>query len=288
MKKTKLNELLNKAASILKQQGADTPRLDAEVLLAYCLGTNRAGLYARSHTEPGDDALGKYLSLVERRGNGEPVAYLTGVKEFMGLDFLVTPAVLIPRPETELLVETALEVVKQKNIARPVLADVGTGSGAIAVSLAAALPGAVVFAVDISPEALEVARRNAEKHGVADRVVFARGDLLNPLPGTAAGGVDVLAANLPYIPSGEMGGLMPGVARFEPWTALDGGEDGLSFYRRLVPMAEKFLRPGGTLLMETAPGQAELLARWPGEYWTTQILKDYAGRARLVAAVLSH
>jgi release factor glutamine methyltransferase len=282
---TQLNEVLNKAALILKQRGTETPRLDAEVLLAHCLGTGRAGIYARSHLEPETAILDKYLSLVERRGGGEPVAYLTGIKEFMGLEFNVTPAVLIPRPETELLVETALGIIKKAGAARPLLVDVGTGSGAIAVSIAAAFTGSRVMAVEISPEALEVARDNAAKHGVADRVEFFCGDLLAPLPEHVAGKVDALAANLPYIPTGHMGGLMPDVAEFEPGLALDGGEDGLRYYRRLIPMAEIALRPGGALLMETFPGQAEVLARLPGECWKTEILRDLAGRERLVVAL---
>ncbi len=296
---TRLSELLNKTASILKQKGSSSPRLDAEVLLAHCLGTDRAGLYARSHIEPDAATLEKYLSLVVRRGHGEPVAYLTGVREFMGLDFNVTPAVLIPRPETELLVETALGIIENTirgrfpvshistGIPQPVIVDVGTGSGAIAVSLASRLPGAKIYAVDISPEALAVARINAERHGVTDRMDLFCGDLLVPLPGKLTGGVDLITANLPYIPSGDMDGLMPDVARFEPHTALDGGEDGLQFYRRLIPLAENFVRPGGALLMETAPDQADILARLPGDSWETDILRDLAGRERLVVAVLT-
>ncbi|KJS17163.1 MAG: hypothetical protein VR69_06695 [Peptococcaceae bacterium BRH_c4b] len=315
---TQLSELLNKATSILKLKAISTPRLDAEVLLAHCLGMDRAGLYARSHMEPEAATLEKYLSLVERRGHGEPVAYLTGVREFMGLEFNVTPAVLIPRPETELLVETALGIIENATrgrfpvshiptgISQPVIVDVGTGSGAIAVSLASRLPGAKIYAVDISPEALAVARINAERHGVTDRMDLFCGDLLAPLPGKLTGGVDLIAANLPYIPSGDMDGLMPDVARFEPHTALDGGEDGLQFYRRLIPLAENFLRPGGALLMEIAPGQAVKLANMvrqgdgslcrtclkcdtepsPCRTWQTEIYYDFAGRERLVVALL--
>lgn len=316
---------------MLKEKGMDSSRLDAEVLLAHCLGMERVGLYVNSYRDLDPDAGQWYFSLVERRGRGEPVAYITGVKEFMGLDFTVTPDVLIPRPETELLVEAALAAVaaggrfsvshfsgsrgelfpfhtsftncrKEPSPCR--IVDVGTGSGAIAVSLAGRLPGAIIYALDISPEALSVARVNAQRHGVADRIVFLCGDLLGPLPGEIRGAVDLIAANLPYVPSGEIPGLMPDVGLYEPHTALDGGHDGLDFYRRLIPMAESFLRPGGTLLMEIAPGQGERLTQTvlPGDGSAcgnggkgsgepqpcrtrqTGILFDLAGRERLVAA----
>ncbi|GBF35654.1 hypothetical protein DCCM_4783 [Desulfocucumis palustris] len=316
---------------MLKEKGMDSPRLDAEVLLAHCLGMERVGLYVNSYKDLNPEAGQRYFSLVERRGRGEPVAYITGVKEFMGLDFTVTPDVLIPRPETELLVEAALAAIATRgrfsvshfsgsrgelfpsrtsfaNCDREPspcrIVDVGTGSGAIAVSLAGRLPGAKVYALDISLEALSVARVNAQRHGVADRIVFLCGDLLGPLPGEIRGAVDLIAANLPYVPSGEIPGLMPDVGLYEPHTALDGGHDGLDFYRRLIPMAESFLRPGGTLLMEIAPGQGEKLTQTvlPGDGsacgnggkgpWelspcrTRQagILLDLAGRERLVAA----
>ncbi len=327
MKITQLNEILNKAALMLKQEGIDSPRLDAEVLLSHCLGVERVALYVNSHRDLDACSIQRYFSLVERRGRGEPVAYITGVKEFMGLDFTVTPDVLIPRPETELLVEAALSDIKgrfsvshlHKRDREPSpcrIVDVGTGSGAIAVSLASYLPGAKIYAVDISPEALAVARINAERHDVTDRIVLLCGDLLTPLPGEIIGGVDLIAANLPYVPSGEMPGLMPDVGLYEPHKALDGGFDGLDFYLRLIPMAESFLRPGGALLMEIAPGQAEKLSqtlRQRGQVgqgdgslsylrqarhresfpcrryrtWQTEILHDLAGRERLVVARVS-
>lgn len=280
--------VLSEAANFLKQSGIESPRLDAEVLLAHCLGVDRVGLYVNSHSEIEAGVRQAYWELVRRRGKGEPVAYLTGAKEFMGLEFLVTPAVLIPRPETELLVERAMSILKvspgEGVEKKQAVVDTGTGSGAIAVSIARNLPEVEVFAVDVSGAALEVARLNARRHGVAGRITFLRGDLLLPLPEYLSGKIDLITANLPYIPCGEIEGLMPDVGLFEPRLALDGGEDGLEPYRRLIPMAEKILAPGGSLLMEIGPGQGQKLASMLEQQWRCEIVFDLAGRERLVAA----
>ena len=220
-----LGEAVNRASRQLKEKGAASPRLDAEVLLAHVLGRDRVYLYRESGLQLDTAAADRYTKLLERRAAGEPVAYLTGHKEFMGLDFLVGPRVLIPRPETELMVEYALGVLKGWT-GLPVAVDVGTGSGAVAVSLSRLVPGCAVYATDVSADALTMARENANRHGV--RVNFGHGDLLEPLrgilaPGTAA----VVAANLPYIPEGDIPGLPREVRDFEPHDALDGGPDGL-------------------------------------------------------------
>lgn len=278
-----MGEALNRASRLLKQKGVPSPRLDAEVLLAHVLDRDRVYLYREPERPLEPDAVSRYNHLIERRVAGEPVAYLTGHKEFMGFDFLVGSRVLVPRPETELLVEHALDLLRQRT-GPPVVVDVGTGSGAVAVSLAKLAPGCAVYATDISADALAVARENAGRQGA--RVYFARGDLLDPLreiliPGTAA----VIAANLPYIPAGDMPGLPREVRDFEPREALDGGPDGLDLYRRLVPQALALLARGGHLLMEIAPGQARgILKLTAAPHWETTVFNDLAGRPRLAAA----
>jgi len=278
-----LGEVLNRASQLLKQKGALSPRLDAEVLLAHVLDRDRVYLYRESLRLLDPAAADRYNQLIERRSAGEPVAYLTGHKEFMGLDFLVGPHVLIPRPETELLVEHALDLLKRWT-GPPVAVDVGTGSGAVAVSLARLAPGCVVYATDVSAEALAVARENAGRQGVP--VHFGHGDLLDPLrevlmPGTAA----VIAANLPYIPASDIPGLPREVRDFEPREALDGGPDGLDLYRRLVPQALALLARGGHLLMEISPGQArDVLRLMDDSLWETDVFNDLAGLPRLAVA----
>ncbi len=281
-----LGELLAGGVRFLREESdTSTPRLDAEVILAHVLGVDRVYLYRESDHKPSPAVCRQYRALLERRAAGEPVAYITGHKEFMGLDFIVGPPVLIPRPETELMVETALqEVSGLKN--RPVIVDVGTGSGAVAVSLARLAPHCDVYATDISAGALALARENAARHGVGVR--FYRGDLLEPLRGVLERKpVRVITANLPYIPDGEMDNLPREVRDYEPREALAGGCDGLEHYRRLVSGAARFLAPEGLLLMEISPeqaGPAALLV--PGPRWETGVLPDLAGRPRLVAARL--
>jgi len=283
-----ITQWLNKATAYLAGRCPGAGRIDAEALLGHCTGRDRAELY-RDGLEELPAGLGEeFWRLVERRAGGEPLAYITGRREFMGLEFLVSPAVLIPRQETELLVEKALEILSRGGRndpgPGPVLADVGTGSGAVAVSLAVLCPKARVYATDISAQALAVAGQNAHRQGVADRVRFLPGDLLGPLldlPGLKA---DLVAANLPYVPSGEIPGLMPDVRDFEPGLALDGGPDGLDLYRRLIPQAREILRPGGSLLMEIGPGQGEPLTKALGPGWEAQIIPDLAGRERVVLA----
>ncbi|KAF1086005.1 Release factor glutamine methyltransferase [Sporotomaculum syntrophicum] len=277
-----VRERLLQAAKYLRDKGAFSPRLDAEVLLAHVLGRDRVYLYREASLVLNADSERIYQALLERRACGEPVAYLTGHKEFMGLDFAVGPHVLIPRPETELLVEKALAILATWPGQR-LAVDVGTGSGAIAVSLANMAPaGTVVHAIDISPQALEIARANALRHGI--EVVFHRGDLLAPLQGVLApGSVTVITANLPYIPSNAMAGLPRDVRNYEPALALDGGSDGLDVYRRLIPQAETWLSPGGQLLMEISPEQAEqALALLSPPHWLAGAYQDLSGRPRLI------
>lgn len=280
---------LARARAFLHQKGIEAAPLEAEVLLAHVTGTDRVGLYREANRPLSLEEEEKFQELLQRRAAGEPVAYLTGCREFMGLTFRVTRDVLIPRPETELLVEVALELLTGGAVPgeeRLFLADVGTGSGAIAVSLARYLGKSTIYATDISPAALAVAAENARRHGVAGRIIFLAGDLLSPLQKVLPpGSLSLVAANLPYIPSDEIKKLMPDVARHEPHLALDGGRDGLELYRRLVPQARELLAPGGYLLMEIDPSQAPLMSRLlPEGAWRYRVRRDLAGRQRLVVA----
>jgi release factor glutamine methyltransferase len=269
---------------------SDSPRLDAEVLLRHVLGVTRAALYASPEHPLSAAQAAAYRALLRRRAAGEPVAYLTGHREFMGLDFAVDARVLVPRPETETLVERVLALLAAPPRgwpAAPLVADVGTGSGAIAVSVAALAPTARVVATDTSAGALAVARDNAARllarytDRTAARVWLVRCHLLTAVRGP----IHVVAANLPYIPTGAMGLLPVTVRDFEPRTALDGGGDGLDAYRVLLEQLPSRLAAGGRLLMECDPEQAPLLAALaaralPGA--TVTAVNDLRGAARVV------
>lgn len=258
--------------------------LDAALLLAHVLDLPRAALLAHPETPLSAGQRARFAALVTRRAAGEPVAYLTGRHAFYDRDFLVTPDVLIPRPETEHLIEAALNWARERadRGAGLRVVDVGTGSGAIAVTLAAHLPDASLHAIDCSPAALEVARRNADRAGVAGRIAFHQGDLLRPLL-EAGERMDLIAANLPYIPSADLDTL--DVARYEPRLALDGGPDGLDAIRRLLEQATDALAASGLALLEIGAGQgarAAALAEnaFPGA--AIAVLADYAGHDRLL------
>jgi release factor glutamine methyltransferase len=278
-----LREALAFGRERLKASDSETPELDADVLLRHVLGVDRATLLTHPEraVQPGEVA--RYKSLVERRVRGEPVAYLTGEREFMGLEFAVDKRVLVPRPDTETLVTRALELTPGDSEGITVV-DVGTGSGAIAVSVAFNRPRASVYATDTSPAALEVARKNAHRLLPAGaRVQFVHGALLEGAPSA----LDVICANLPYIPTGRMTSLPVTVRDYEPSAALDGGPDGLDVYRALLPQARDRLKPGGTLLMECDPEQVARLcaltaAAMPGA--RLEVLRDLAGLDRVVQA----
>jgi len=263
---------------------ADAEPIDAALLLMHVLGADRAALIAHPERELTGEQVEAYRALIEQRAAGKPVPYLTGRRAFYNLDFVVTPAVLIPRPETEHLIEATLEWAQQWAEGRRGLCivDVGTGSGAIAVTLAANLPDARVWAVDVSAAALDVARLNAERYGVIERITFVQGDLLQPLI-VAGAQADAIAANLPYIARDELGTLA--VARYEPRLALDGGADGLDLIRRLLEQAPRVLAHPGLLLMEIGAGQGARVcalaeATFPGA--RVRLLHDYAGHDRVV------
>ena len=258
--------------------GADTPRLDAEVLLSYLLGQKRIFLYVHFDQPLTAEELARYREMVKRRAAGEPVAYICGEKEFMGLAFKVTPAVLVPQPDTETLVEAAIERLKGKENAR--IADVCTGSGAIALALVHYMSESSVATTDISAEALAIAKENAEALGLSERVEFFVGDLLAPISGKT---FDAIVSNPPYIPSADIDGL-PREVRAEPKLALDGGADGLDFYRRLVGESAALLNDGGFLAVECGDTQAGAIVEIAatGGFGKTEIVHDLADKERVV------
>lgn len=279
-----VQEAVSGAVQTLRNEGVESPRLDAELLLAHVLGVNRAAVLAWPNRVLTPKELTHYRNLVARRAAREPLAYVVGHREFFDLDFAVDPRVLIPRPETELLVEHALLVVRQMRLpddAPLQIADVGAGSGAIAVTLAVHLPGAIVYALEGSTGALAVTEENAHWHGVADRVHCLLGDLLEPLPGP----VNLITANLPYVTTGEWEGLPPEIRDYEPRAALDGGADGLSLIRRLLATAGLHLRPGGALVVEIGANQGDAVTALARQHFPrsdVRLHQDYAGLDRLV------
>lgn len=281
-----IGRLLSWTADYLASHGSESPRLEAEVLLAHARGCKRIELYTSFEDPAADDLRAKFRELVKRRAEGTPVAYLVGHREFYSLDFLVTPDVLIPRPETEFVVLTLLDVAKQLPADKPIeIADVGTGSGIIAVTAAKHLQRAQVTAIDVSPAALAVARDNASRHGVSERVEFIESDLFASVPADKR--FDIIASNPPYITTAEMAGLARDVRQFEPELALAGGESGTAIIERLVPQAAERLRPGGTLLMEISPmlqQRVEKLIDDDGCFERRPIVKDMAGLPRVVTA----
>ncbi len=311
-------EALRRAAAFLRRAGFRTPRLDAEVLLGHVTGFSREALLAHPERTLTSEQASAFGDLVARRLDRCPVAYLVGHKEFMSLDFLVEPGVLIPRPETELLVEVAVglgrrradEEAGRRGAAppeadgRPILADVGTGSGAVAVTLARLLPGATIYATDVSKAALDVARRNAARlaggAGVrAASIEFRRGDLLDALAGESPRpSLDGVVANLPYVPDDDWQRLERNVRDFEPPESLRGGPDGLDLIRRLAAQLPAYLARGGFVCLEVGPGQAAAVSAivlatglFGGEGPATRprllVHRDLAGIERVVSATNS-
>jgi release factor glutamine methyltransferase len=240
----------------------------------------------------GKDELARFASLLLRRRRREPLAYVLGSREFWSLDLRISPDVLIPRPETEILVEAAVQASRELRPpagSPPVVVDLCTGSGAVAIAMAREIPDAWILATDISPEALRVARANAAAHGVGDRITFLCGDLWQPIRREREelmGRLDMVVANPPYIPSDHLATLMPEV-RWEPRKALDGGRDGLRALRRIIAGAPQPVRPGGFLLLEVGAHQAAEVSRLiqvSGEFEEARLLKDLAGRDRVVVA----
>ena len=253
------------------------PRRDAELLLAHLLRCDQAALLTHPERILFPAEADQFESFIRRRLACEPVQYITGVQEFFGLLFEVSPGVLIPRPETEHLVEAVLERFGRE--ASPRIVDVGTGSGAIAVALAHALPQSLVTAVDLSPAALAVARRNAERHGVSQRVTFLESDLLKAIDSRD---IDAVVSNPPYIAEGEV--LEPQVSLYEPHSALYAGPTGLEVYEHLIPQAGNVLRPQGWLMMEIGSGQSPTLLRLLSDWIGVSFVDDLQGIPRVVLA----
>jgi release factor glutamine methyltransferase len=250
-----ISETLKQASEQLRAASVPNDVLDAQTLLAEALGKDRTYLIVNFNQQLSDDLLAQYQTLIARRVSGEPLQYITGHQEFFGLEFEVTPEVLIPRPETEILVEETIRLVHQIKIAEPVIVDVGTGSGCIAVTLARELSTARVNACDISSAALNVARRNAAKHKLEERMQFIQSDLLSAFPETKF--ADFILSNPPYVAASELPGLQREVRDWEPHLALSDFADGLSFYRRLLEEAPARLKSGGYLICEMGYTQSE-------------------------------
>jgi len=311
-KNLSIAKLLAQAIESLTNHGVPTARLDAEVLLAYVLGLSRASVYARLQDVISEADVQRFHQLLHRRQQREPLQYITGVQEFWSLEFHVTPYVLIPRPETELVVETALHLLGEKQKAKmknppsdsglwtldprpltpgswllaPKILDVGTGSGCIAIALAKEIPSAEIWATDLSSAALAVAQDNARRHGVTERLHFLHGDLFTPLRDQQFS-FDLIVSNPPYIIHDDLVDLQPEVRDWEPQRALDGGPDGLNFYRRLLTESPNYLRTSGWLILEIGHGQATAIlqiAQQQSQLTASSCLLDYEGHERVVAA----
>lgn len=286
----RLRDALLQGVARLAAAGSDSPRLDAEVLLAHCLTMTREQLIVASALPITPVAARHFETLLARRLEREPVAYITGKQEFWSRDFAVTPDVLIPRPDTERLVEVALLCAAQFPASTPLrIADLCTGSGAVAVSLAGELPTAQIYATDISPAALTIACGNAETHQVAQRMQFFTGDLFDALMPRPEVTFDLIVSNPPYVRRGEIVSLAPEVSRWEPRVALDGGVDGLEFYRRIAAVAPDYLAERGALVVEIGADMAravEAICADTGRYREIELFQDYAGRDRVIVARL--
>lgn len=278
-----IGRLLTWTAEFLGKKGAESPRLDAEVLLAHVLKWERVQLYTHYEDEVSETARSAYRELVRRRSEGAPVAYLVGRKEFFSLPLVVSPAVLIPRPDTETVVVEFLALMKGREA--PHAVDVGTGSGCIPLACVQHHKSVRMEAIDLSAEALAIARANAEKLGLADRIRFHQGDLLGPVGDV--GPFDAILSNPPYIPTAEIANLEHGVRDYEPRQALDGGDDGLRVVSRLIEQAVPLLKPGGHLILEIGTAQEEpvraLIARHP-EMELAPTIRDAANHPRVVRA----
>jgi len=280
---TTIAEILREASFALEAAGSPTPRLDAEVLLSYCLKADRLRFFTHPELVLDSEATEDYAKKIGRRKKGEPVSYIVGVKEFWSLPFQVGPSVLIPRPETEVLVEEALAVMTEACEAGWRILEIGTGSGAVAVALASERTDIHVTATDLSGDALAVAKNNAERNGVEGRVLFLQGDLFEPVKGR----YDMIVSNPPYISCRDFELLPPGIRDYEPSGALLAGPEGIEFHRELIFKGASFLRRGGRLLMEMGEEQGQKIRKCfetQGDYEEIGIRSDYGGAERVIKA----
>jgi len=279
-----MKQLLQQATKYLEDNHIETAKTDAEILLCDLVGIERISLYLNDKIYVSEDKLNQYWKLLERRALHEPVAYILGKKEFMNWEFIVTPDVLIPREETEILVEEIINIGKERP--SPVIVDIGTGSGVIAISLALSL-NARVYAIDISISALGVAKINASKLGVEDKITFLNGNLLTPLKRVNRNKeVDFIVSNPPYVSTAQFRSLPLDVG-FEPQIALDGGAEGLNFYDKIINGSLDYLKEGGYLALEVGYNQAEIIndkILQTKRFDEIKIIKDYQGIKRAILA----
>ena len=278
---SKVSALLSRLEKRFADAGVDSPELDAQLILAVVLGCDRAHLHAYPEKAVPHEAIMKAEALARRRAGREPMAYILGEREFWSMPFLVSPDALIPRPESELLVERAVALLGKKGESR--ILDAGCGSGAVGLAVASELPQAQVTLLDLCPKALGVARRNAEKFGLSGRTRLVASDLFQALDEGET--FDLIASNPPYVATDELDGLMPEVSSFEPRLALDGGADGMDLIRRIIGEAPACLVRGGYLLIEMDPRQmaeAEAVSEEQGSYHSARRYKDLAGRERVL------
>ena len=276
-----INSFLNWSQSQLAEAGVNSPRLDSEIILAHTLNLSRTDLWTQDKRVLSESEKKIAKKNVERRLNREPVSLIVGHKEFWSLDFVVDGNVLTPRPETELVIETALNCISSRN-AR--ILDLGTGSGALAVTMAKEVPECKVSAIDIDPNALSIAKENAVRHGVADRIEFVCADLIKS---TWSGCFSIILSNPPYIKSADIKKIMPEVQNYEPEKALDGGITGLDFYRAIIPMAIDRLEENGFLILEIGHDQADEVTALLNNfscYQNIKVIQDYSGYDRVVKA----
>jgi release factor glutamine methyltransferase len=277
-------EAIQKSADFLAKKGVESPRLQVELILAHLMKMPRMKLYLnfeRALTPAETDAL---RELVKRRGQREPLQHITGSTSFCGYEIAVNKNALVPRPETELLAELGWQFLVTRHPSLVTALDFGTGTGCIAIALAAKSPNAKITALDVSPEALALARENAARNNATERIELLQGDGFAALPAGAQ--FDLIISNPPYIPSAEIETLQPEVRDFDPRAALDGGADGLDFYRRISAEAKPFLKPDGKIMLEFGDGQAEAIRKiFETEKWIVEAVKeDYSQRARIIIA----
>ncbi|SHJ65261.1 peptide chain release factor N(5)-glutamine methyltransferase [Paramaledivibacter caminithermalis] len=280
-----IHKALQEARDKLENKTA-TPLLDAQVILCHVLKVDKLYLIMHKERILTKEEVYEYNEMIKKRLCGVPVQYIIGKQEFMGLDFHVEEGVLIPRPDTEILVEKVLNSIDKDD--KYNIVDIGTGSGAITISLAKYMEGSHVYSIDISKKALDIAAKNAESHGVLSRITFLNGSLFKPLNDIGVEGqIDILVSNPPYIPTADIENLQIEVSKFEPKLALDGGEDGLDFYREIINTAPKYVRSGGLIALEVGHDQArrviELMKEKKG-YVDIEITKDLSGIERVVSA----
>ncbi|HHV58842.1 MAG TPA: peptide chain release factor N(5)-glutamine methyltransferase [Clostridiaceae bacterium] len=280
-----IKELLRKGSQILKDARIESPVRDAGVILCHVLNCGRLYLYTHEDNVPDETYIKTYINLIQERASGKPLQYITGVNEFMSLPILVTPDVLIPRPETEILVEKVIAYLKKINEPKTNILDMGTGSGCIAVSIARYVENCFVTAVDISSDALSIAYFNAMDLGFTDRISFIKSNLFEKVEKTQY--FDVIVSNPPYIPSCEIESLQREVRDYEPEIALDGGADGLFYYKRIIDESPKFLKPGGMLAFEVGINEALAVVDFMKKmFCNIEIEKDLAGIDRVVSGFL--